>query len=65
MKHTPLIQLQAAGQNLEAARQECPHWDYESDGYTFDACCQNVEYAKHEYRLARIRAGKRGCFVAP
>lgn len=42
---------------LRAAREACPHWDYESDG-DGDAseCCYVVDEARREYRRVKRRA---------
>jgi phage-related protein len=50
--HTPLIRLQAAKRSLELAQQNCPHWDYESDGCGYD-CCREMDEADRELFLAK------------
>jgi hypothetical protein len=51
-KHTPIIELANARRALESAREECPHWDFESDGDGHE-CCYRVDDAKRRFRLAR------------
>lgn len=41
-----------ASARLRTARENCPHWDYESDGEGHD-CCNEVQQAQHEYRRIR------------
>lgn len=53
MKHSPIIRLQATRRALDAARLDCPHWDYESErGDTVHDCCIAVDEAKNAHRLA-------------
>jgi hypothetical protein len=54
-KHTPQIALAAARRDLEAAREACPHWDFESDG-CHSECCYRVDDAKRALRKARAAA---------
>ena len=50
-KHTPLIRLQATRLTLDAAQQECPHWDHE--GHHGDGeCCLALLEAKRAHRAA-------------
>jgi len=48
----PAILFAAAQRELDAARDACPHWDYEGDGEGA-ACCDRVEAALQEYRRRR------------
>jgi hypothetical protein len=52
MRHTPLIALQKARQELNYAEEDCPHWDYESEGIGL-ACCNRLEEAKQSFRRAK------------
>ena len=40
---------------LDRAREDCPHWDYESESVGHD-CCEAVARAKEAYRIAVRRA---------
>lgn len=51
-KHSPTIRLAAARLALSIARQDCPHWDMESDGDGHDECCHRLDEAKLELRRA-------------
>jgi hypothetical protein len=55
MKHSPQIALTAARNELESARDNCPHWDYEDDCISDLECCYRVSEAKEAYRLARAK----------
>jgi len=50
--HSPLIRLQAARRNYEAAQGACVHWDMESDGCDH-GCCREMDDAGKELSLAR------------
>ena len=52
-KHTPLMRLQTAKRCLDAAREACPHWDYEQDSSCDGPCCVDVRLAARGVRLAR------------
>ncbi len=52
VKHNPTIMVANARRRLALAREECAHWDYESDGEGHD-CCYEVQDAKAD--LARAR----------
>ena len=52
-KHSPLIRLQAARRDLDAARELCMHWDFEDDGAAGCECCYRVDDAKRELRAAK------------
>lgn len=51
------IRTMHAQRRLDNARNDCPHWDYETDGEGH-ACCDNVKTARREWKLA-IRAAMR------
>jgi hypothetical protein len=57
MKHTPQIALAAARRDLEAAREACPHWDYESDG-SHGECCYRVDETRRAARAASKAAAQ-------
>jgi hypothetical protein len=46
-------QLDASEARYQQAVENCPHWDYESDGES-SSCCHELEDAKAERRRARI-----------
>lgn len=50
--HSPLIRLQAARRNYEAAQGACVHWDMESDGCDHE-CCRELDDAGRELSAAR------------
>lgn len=53
MKHSPQIALAAARRELDAAREACPHWDFESETDGCHAeCCYRVDAAKRAVRAA-------------
>lgn len=54
MKHSPQITLSNARRELEAAREACPHWDFESDGDHAE-CCYRVDDARRAVRNAAQR----------
>lgn len=58
MNHSPTIRLSNARRARDFAVQECPHWDYESDGPGGHDCCAALEDAERELRLAREAAAK-------
>lgn len=49
--HSPLIRLQAARRNYEAAQGACVHWDGESSGDY--ECCRELDDAGRELSAAR------------
>lgn len=56
-KHSPTTRLDAAKRELDDARAECPHWDFENDGdASVYACCARVDDAKAEFRVAKLQA---------
>lgn len=50
--HSPLIRLQNARRNYEAAQGACVHWDCESGGGDH-ACCYELDDAGRELSAAR------------
>ena len=54
MRHSPQIELAAARDALLTARDECPHWDAESDGDSHE-CCYRVDDARRRYRKAKSK----------
>lgn len=52
-KHSPSVRLSAAKRRLDLAYQECPHWDFESDGDSGHDCCFEVTDARKEVAEAR------------
>ena len=48
---SPLSALDNARRAYKAAEQECPHWDYESDG-AYGDCCSALADARQTYRAA-------------
>lgn len=52
MTHSPLIRLQNARRNYEAAQGACVHWDMEEN--TGDhGCCRELDEAQRELSAAR------------
>ena len=46
-----LDDVRTARRAYDAAQQDCPHWDYESDGCdTFAACCQVLNETRATYK---------------
>lgn len=56
-KHSPLIALAAARSRYSLAVENCPHWDYESDG-SGHACCAELTAAQYELRQLVRRVNK-------
>lgn len=55
MKHSPEIALTSARNALDSARDNCPHWDYESNDRGGDhECCFHAENCKLAYKRARL-----------
>jgi len=51
-KHSPLIRLQTARRNYDAAQGACVHWDM--DGSTGDhRCCYELDDAQRELSEAK------------
>jgi hypothetical protein len=50
-KHSPIIALVNARRELDAARDACPHWDYESEDEHAE-CCYRVADARRAVRKA-------------
>jgi len=59
MDHLAPLRLEHAQRRYRQALNNCPHWDYESDGTTGLPCCVEVAEADHEKELARRAARKR------
>lgn len=55
MRHSPQIALATARRELDAAREACPHWDFESDGCHAE-CCYRVDDAKRALFAAKQKA---------
>lgn len=53
MNHSPQIVLAAARRELDAHRQECTAWDYESDGD-----CRDCEWLSKNVSEAKQNAHK-------
>lgn len=54
-KHSPEIALANARRELDAAREACPHWDCEIDGW-HDECCCRVDDARRKLHEIKKRA---------
>lgn len=54
-KHSPIIRLQDARDELDRAYAACPHGDYEAGTHEGAAheCCYRVDEARRELRNAR------------
>jgi hypothetical protein len=50
-EHSPKIAENAARTELRKAREDCAHWDYDSDG-SYHECCLRVDDAKRALRDA-------------
>lgn len=57
-RHSPQIRLTAARVALRIAREECAHWDFESEPEPGRKCCNALLDALHEVRLARAALHK-------
>jgi nitrite reductase/ring-hydroxylating ferredoxin subunit len=55
MRHSPQIELATARNELLAARDECPHWGFESESEETHECCYRVDDARRRYRTAKRR----------
>lgn len=55
---TPETALKAARERVARAREECPHWDYETDGAPESdyECCREVRAARAQVKMLRKRA---------
>lgn len=55
-----LERLKQTGKTLDAAAQECPHWDYEATEGEHYLCCEAMRQAVREHRTA-LRAAAAAC----
>jgi hypothetical protein len=55
---TPESTVRDALRRLGAAREECPHWDYETDG-EHGECCAEVQKARRALRRAKAAREER------
>lgn len=56
-KLSPKLALANAYHELRRAREECPHWDMESDG-GHSECCYRVDDARRAVRRLVKEAGE-------